>query len=677
MNQVLFGVKIFLTVICLILISGCNKNSQDQSKALNKENRSVSEANINKVKIISGADSTVVQLDGSVRDSGLSLIVDKAVMINGSSIPAKFARVENRTDRKCSLYFSDDLKRGLKLDMTIPKFEQAYNDFINADGDCDKVRDLKSKYEKLSLDDPDYKFFCVAVDELLKVKKYNVSEVIKEDSFELMPGNFSTHFMLDQKPDAQIKSIVVQLKGATGTGQMEFELNSLSQWKGNAVMVAVDGTKNTAPIDEDIVQFQTRSQEAAKVQEENIKNQQLQEAAKQEQAMQRINQIKIQAGVLLKGAVANWDGSGGSVNLDQAVATFNEILEVGDPSAVVLADLFSRFVPNKANNLAGNLSKFQSLDTSMTAILLKKIEENDPIALLAGGILASGSSKYSKDTDTNKSLHYLRLAKENGLPFAGYLSARIKYSNPAATDVDKRYAIDMFKESGNQGNVYALRFLGDLAESQKTDDTGAFGYFSQAAGRQDDYAIAKVGEYYLKGKGCSQNVNSGIDMLTRSVNINNPNAAYLLGDYYLTAGGSEKAEEGYRLLEKSAQLGVDRAYGILAKRWVDKRVVSKYPTALNYAKESEKVNDINGIYALGIIHLYSLGVPSNMPLGIEYMKKAAIAGSSDAMYCLYKCYSDSIGVERDRVVALEWLEKASVAGHVEAVEEAKKIGLKF
>jgi len=130
------------------------------------------------------------------------------------------------------------------------------------------------------------------------------------------------------------------------------------------------------------------------------------------------------------------------------------------------------------------------------------------------------------------------------------------------------------------------------------------------------------------------NIESVIDLLNKSIELGNPDAAYALATWYIHGG----------YVEKDLSKGI-----MLLKRAADKNIAE-------------------ACYDLAICYEKPAGVTQNLEKVFELYMRAALHGDKQSFHEVGRCYFYGIGIAENRKLADIWLEKAEELGVVKEDE---------
>ena len=149
--------------------------------------------------------------------------------------------------------------------------------------------------------------------------------------------------------------------------------------------------------------------------------------------------------------------------------------------------------------------------------------------------------------DPNIALEYFKKAVESDNDFAHFRLAYFYIKQLQPPKFDKGFI--HLRRAADKGNPSAMNFFGKEIQKERPQD--AFQWFQLAANEKYMKAFLNLGECYLKGIGCLQDVPKAIEALTISAEQgNNPAAWKILGGLYANLEG-EVAFEPFFDIQKS------------------------------------------------------------------------------------------------------------------------------
>ncbi len=219
------------------------------------------------------------------------------------------------------------------------------------------------------------------------------------------------------------------------------------------------------------------------------------------------------------------------------------------------------------------------------------------------------------DKDLKKSFHYYSdVCEKNKMPCAFY---------------KKAYMLE--KGLGTQA---------DNESSQENYKTALSGFLESIETRPDDFLQYRVGQMFLRGKGCDINIDEAIKYLELSYQGGNDMAACALADIYIqNKDDPEKIKKAFELLHQSADdnNNVQAQYN-LGKLYMDNGETEK---ALKYLDAAAAQGNQFAQYKLGAYYLEN----EETELGIKFLSDAAEQDNPYAQYKLGTYYLEKNDTE--------------------------------
>ena len=202
--------------------------------------------------------------------------------------------------------------------------------------------------------------------------------------------------------------------------------------------------------------------------------------------------------------------------------------------------------------------------------------------------------------DYDKAYEYYQTAADMGSA-NGYNGIALLYYNGHHFDKDIDKAKEYYDLAIDMGSAYAAGsvgnyYNGDGSEGYEADMSKAMEYYiktielsEQSIVSQSFYSsyLRGVGLGYLRGNGVEQDVEKGLDLLTRGADLGDQNAAENLGTYYLRTyddiGISQNVELGFKYAEMAAELGDSEGYNVIALYYEKEK---EYDKAIEYIEKA-------------------------------------------------------------------------------------------
>ena len=295
-----------------------------------------------------------------------------------------------------------------------------------------------------------------------------------------------------------------------------------------------------------------------------------------------------------------------------------------------------------------------------------------------------------------------------------YKKACKLYYKKAATDDEKKEAVELLHSEAEKGNVLAIHDLGKVyADDKEKSDA----YYKQALNgflelepmsqKLQPYLQYRIGKMYCYGMGTEQNYAESFGWFLKSAIAGNKFAQFSLANQYYYGNGFYKDKgQALQWYMKSAEQGLPYAAYAVAQMYANgEAVLQDEATAQQYYAQalagflkleaSDRADD-NLLYKLGRMYRYVLGTDEDIPKALEYFSRSAkhgninakrmiaieqlsgeqipcdvnkavetlkeLAENGDAMsaYRLGKLYLfGEDGIERDVPQAIQWLTKSA------------------
>ena len=159
----------------------------------------------------------------------------------------------------------------------------------------------------------------------------------------------------------------------------------------------------------------------------------------------------------------------------------------------------------------------------------------------------------------------------------------------------------------------------------------------KAASAGEIQAYESLGEIYSKGKGVEKNITKAIEFLEYATNQGSLYANALLGEIYLKGQDVPiDIKKGLDLLNYAASKGNLYSFIVLGDYYFS---MSNWEIALGYLLGSERFDEPQTLYYLGIMRLYGLGINKNCREALKYFKrvihKGELGGYAEKGYSMY------------------------------------------
>lgn len=361
-----------------------------------------------------------------------------------------------------------------------------------------------------------------------------------------------------------------------------------------------------------------------------------------------------------KGFEKNYDKA---LELFQSESLKGNLLAVYDIGKMYAQGLFGADEAEKANKYFKNaLYGFAQLEPTA-----KKLRSY--VQYRIGKLYNLG---YGIEQNYSKAFEWFGKSASQGNKFAQYSLGSLYYYG---SGVEQNYekAFQYYMLSANQGNAYACYEVGKmLSSSQGTSENAeeSYAYFQSAYNGflkieqdlADDKLWYRLGQICLNGIGCEVNTKKALNYFIKSAEVGNSNAQYELGKQYILGEiTKQNIEKGLDFLTKSAESNTNSQY-FLGKLSLDGNVISQdIDKAIGWLTKSAENKNPIAAYRLGKIYLTGEYIISNYKQAEKWFKLSAEQNNEYAQYALGKLYLDEN--YRDYSLAEHWLTKSSDQGN--------------
>lgn len=353
-------------------------------------------------------------------------------------------------------------------------------------------------------------------------------------------------------------------------------------------------------------------------------------------------------------------------NIDTAINLYKQAAESGE---------FSAFL--NLGNIYFYEEDFDGKDELLGFYYFQKAHENGVVS----GTVSLGTIYYNGrfvEKDYEKSYALFSEAANSENPEACYMLA-IQYQEGKGVNVDYKKMIELFEKSANKNYTPALQQLGLIYYfgyyNFEVDFTKSFTFFLEAYKLGDkSYPALYLSLLYFNPNFLYRSNDEGLKYLIESVNTNNKEAMYFIGDYYYYGKYlSKNANLGIKWLEKSFNSGFVQAGNKLGWMYYSDDLIKSDEKSLFFFSKASELGDLEATFMKGLFYLHGIGTQKNQKTGLENVKISAEGGHIDAYYFLGNCYLKGIGIEADRNKALLWLKKSAENGNTSAIDLLKKL----
>jgi TPR repeat protein len=311
-------------------------------------------------------------------------------------------------------------------------------------------------------------------------------------------------------------------------------------------------------------------------------------------------------------------------------------------------------------------------DPAKAVPLLKEaISQNDAYAENDyGWILGIGLGTPEND---QQALYWDQKASAQNIAAA---TRRLAYftANGIATKADPATADRLYATAANQGDVIAMRFLGEDLMNAGNQDAQAIGWLSKAAKAGDADAEVDYGYMVEHGRGTTANLQEAVTWYQRGAAQGQVNGENNLGLLYAAGDGLPKSDaEAAHWDAKAAAQGNAEAQANLGVFYYDGQGI---PKNIAYSgklfAESAAQNYPNGQANYGLCLLVGDCAAKNQAAGFALEKTAAAQGEPVAEDALGYYYLGAYGARPNKSYALLWFRLAAANGNEDAASELQK-----
>jgi TPR repeat protein len=187
-------------------------------------------------------------------------------------------------------------------------------------------------------------------------------------------------------------------------------------------------------------------------------------------------------------------------------------------------------------------------------------------------------------------------------------------------------------------------------------------HFQRAAELSLPYAMTAYAMMLMEGIGVSVDVNTAQIWLKKAIELEDPNAQWLLGKIYMEGrnlAGGPRFHEAFDLLHESASKGISQAQHLMAlMHEYGLGVPQNFDEAMRWYNEASQNSNIESMYNLALMYTYGRGTDQDFRKASSLFDKAARLNHAASIYYigLFKLYG--YGCEPDYDRALHWFERA-------------------
>ena len=229
------------------------------------------------------------------------------------------------------------------------------------------------------------------------------------------------------------------------------------------------------------------------------------------------------------------------------------------------------------------------------------------------------------------------------------------------------------EEVANQGNLYALLFLGDLYRKGtyiNKDLSKAFTNYEKAANKNHYYAQCIIGYMYEDGLGIKKDLEKAFLWYEKSAKQDYAPAQHYIALMYYYGDGIEKNySKAYEWCKKAAEQNYPYSLGFLGDMFYYGNGTEKdLKKAFEYYEKAASEDITKAQTSLADMYYDGEGIEKNYKKAFEYYKKAAKKDDAYAQYSLGFMFEHGQGVEKNINKAKEWYEKAAKQNYESAVK---------
>lgn len=235
------------------------------------------------------------------------------------------------------------------------------------------------------------------------------------------------------------------------------------------------------------------------------------------------------------------------------------------------------------------------------------------------------------------------------------------------TDLEADPVEASLKEMRQISNEYVAETNHNLGlKLLKTDASQAFKLFQSAAKLGHPKALFNLGLCYETGKGTKVDFKKAGECYVQAALKGHRYALYNIGVYHIKGIGNMPKNEkvGLQFFRKAADQGVSEAQVYLGLHYLEKE---KWRDAFNMFRDSEKQNNVDGKYYLGMCYENGWGVAQNEKMAVEMYIGAAFRGHDDAIFTLGQYYENGRGgLVKNEQLAIALYQIIADKGHLDA-----------
>lgn len=210
-----------------------------------------------------------------------------------------------------------------------------------------------------------------------------------------------------------------------------------------------------------------------------------------------------------------------------------------------------------------------------------------------------------------------------------------------------------------------------IAAERIDDHVTAFNEWKPLAAKGNPAAQYQLGNLYEYGLGVTQNIQTAIELYTKSARQGNADAMNKLGDILSRSfpGNHEKAAMWYEKAATKYRAGIDKGrpedqYGLGLLYETGRLGKRDYVEALNWLRKAAEQGYVPAYVEIGA--MYSIGTEATSEDQVEsakWFRMAAEAGDAKSMSSLASKYERGEGVPADTTQAAAWYRKSAEHGN--------------
>ena len=342
--------------------------------------------------------------------------------------------------------------------------------------------------------------------------------------------------------------------------------------------------------------------------------------------------------------------------------------------------------------------------SAVTDIIERDANHGDTEALyLIADFYINGMGEDQFGMDVERGLKIYEELSSKGNAHAYYMLGRLYGRGPVEQDFEK--AVMYYKKSAEAGHPdaqYAVGCIyndGLIGEVNKEEATK---WIELAAGQNQRDALCLLAFSYIQDPSIGtlrasnlsyeQNIEKGMDFLTRAAGLGQPSALYVFAQCYHEGKYLDKDDEkAYYCLQKSIMSeAMPDSMNLMGDFFRDGIGTEKnYEIAAKHYQWAADNGNTSAMLSLSNLYEEGLGVEKNEELAVEfknrwweaiqwniygimpldYAKEQAKEGNEEAMYQLGQRYQNGNGVDQNIEIASDWWHKAATKGHVPACHD--------